>query len=237
MCTVSIAAEPNGNYCVVFNRDEQRYRAQGIPPQVHDGKRCRYVAPLDAESGGTWFAVNTHGLMLCLLNYYPDSKPHPKTISRGTLIPQLMDCTNVEAVDEQIRKTPLLPFRAFTLIGIDPSLSGGVWEWHENRLSTTPLALPFMHTSSSWKPEAVRSDRKARWLRAIQTDTRVSELFSRFQAIHRGELEAPSDPAYGIWMERPETRTVSILSLEHREGVSRMTYATPEGTPHAVTLC
>ena len=89
MCTASWLDRPEG-FELFFNRDERRTRARSLPPRVvtaPDG--TRYLAPIDAESGGTWIAVNEHGLAVCLLNRYPEVLAPATPRSRGHLVTHL----------------------------------------------------------------------------------------------------------------------------------------------------
>ncbi len=74
MCTVSWLLHDAG-YEVFFNRDEQKGRAIANPPAVFDREGTRYMMPVDPDGGGTWIAMNQHGLSLCLLNYYQGDIP------------------------------------------------------------------------------------------------------------------------------------------------------------------
>ena len=67
MCTVSWLRQSNG-YQLFCNRDEKRTRRPSSGPQllVRDG--VRFLAPIDADFGGTWIAVNEFGLSLVLVN-------------------------------------------------------------------------------------------------------------------------------------------------------------------------
>src|SRR6266849_6073651 len=67
MCTVSWIHE-DGGYQLFCNRDEKLTRQPASDPQVlyHDG--VRFLAPIDADSGGTWLATNEFAVTVCLLN-------------------------------------------------------------------------------------------------------------------------------------------------------------------------
>ncbi len=69
MCTVSWRAARDG-YDLFFNRDELHTRAPELPPALSERDGVRFLAPRDGDHGGTWLAVNEHGLTVCLLNDY-----------------------------------------------------------------------------------------------------------------------------------------------------------------------
>lgn len=70
MCTVTWLADPAGGYALWFNRDERRTRPPGLPPAAAAAGDMPYLAPIDAEAGGTWLAVNAAGVTVGLLNHY-----------------------------------------------------------------------------------------------------------------------------------------------------------------------
>jgi hypothetical protein len=53
MCTVSWWREPD-SYTVFFNRDELKTRSRALPPTIQQQNGVRYIAPTDADGGGTW---------------------------------------------------------------------------------------------------------------------------------------------------------------------------------------
>src|SRR5262245_8061057 len=62
-------------YALRFNRDERRTRGPGLPPGMMEGDGVRFLAPTDADAGGTWIGVNQFGLTVGLLNRYHEA-PH-----------------------------------------------------------------------------------------------------------------------------------------------------------------
>ena len=61
MCTVSWLHEPGG-YHLLCNRDEKRTRGAALGPRIQKSAGVRFVAPADADFGGTWIAVNEFGV-------------------------------------------------------------------------------------------------------------------------------------------------------------------------------
>ena len=67
MCTVTWIYEPGG-YHLLCNRDEKKDRAPALAPRIHQRGWVRFIAPVDAQFGGSWIAVNEFGVSVCLLN-------------------------------------------------------------------------------------------------------------------------------------------------------------------------
>ena len=72
MCTVTWVHSQAG-YELFFNRDERTGRGPESPACEAETNGVRWLAPRDSDAGGTWLAVNEHGLTLGLLNGYADS--------------------------------------------------------------------------------------------------------------------------------------------------------------------
>src|SRR5689334_3842624 len=67
MCTVTWVRRKRG-YDLLCNRDEKRTRKKAVPPRPAVLGGVQYLAPIDADHGGTWIATNEFGLSACLLN-------------------------------------------------------------------------------------------------------------------------------------------------------------------------
>src|SRR5215510_948633 len=115
MFTVSWLCQPGG-YHLLCNRDEKRTRGVASPPRVAERGGMRYIAPADADFGGTWIAVNEYGVALCLLN----GRSLPADHSRGLVIPELIRARSVDDCEFLFRHLHLEPFAPFTLLMIEP---------------------------------------------------------------------------------------------------------------------
>ena len=89
-----------------------------VPPPLRS-----FLAPLDGDFGGTWIAVSEHGISFGLLNRYQDAPvavpEEPR--SRGLLIPELIDATDLMSVAGRLESIDRSRYRPFTLIAIAPS--------------------------------------------------------------------------------------------------------------------
>src|SRR5258708_8867042 len=68
MCTISFVPNAQG-FSLAMNRDELLTRVAGLAPAVFESKGSRKIYPRE-PSGGTWIAVNEHGLCLTLFNLH-----------------------------------------------------------------------------------------------------------------------------------------------------------------------
>jgi uncharacterized protein with NRDE domain len=104
MCLLAIffRALPDAALCVGANREEF-YARSGEPPQILDGP-LRAAAGRDPQAGGTWFGVNSRGVVVAVTNRaYPPAPPGAR--SRGLLTRDLLGCANArEAVDLAVRE-------------------------------------------------------------------------------------------------------------------------------------
>jgi uncharacterized protein with NRDE domain len=67
MCTVSFVSTPEA-VIITSNRDEKLIRPAAIPPAFHTYNDKSLVYPKDSKAGGTWFAADSNGTILVLLN-------------------------------------------------------------------------------------------------------------------------------------------------------------------------
>src|SRR5262245_1155365 len=121
MCTVTLVPVAGGVRMAV-NRDESPLRAEALPPRVVTVGEHKALMPIDPVSGGTWVAVTDAGIAITLLNAYPKPRdpnaPTPR-VSRGTIIPRLIDAENLD--DAFFRTSDLKSddYAAFRLVMAD----------------------------------------------------------------------------------------------------------------------
>ena len=196
---------------VVMNRDEQRTRPACLPPRTHrlpDGVTGLW--PTDTQAGGTWIAGSSRGLVLGLLNIYPDPghgpAPIPASCSRGTIIPALIGLPNALAAVEALSDMNLSGFAGFRLVAVDLL---GVFEcrWDAGlTVVRSPLAA-LCFSSHGWG------------------DGRAKGRLELFERLSRGHSMRPHDqdlfhhhqwpehPGLSVLMSRDDARTVSITGV------------------------
>jgi hypothetical protein len=203
MCTVSWIHHAEG-YHLLCNRDEQRTRGIAAAPAMFGRAGTRFIAPTDVDYGGTWIAVNEHGLGLCLLNAGRRERAGQGR-SRGFVIPELIRVRSAGECAFTLGQFDLAPFAPFTLLMLEPGGQATIAAWDGRTLATERNAdrrAPLV--SSSFDPEGVRRSRIREYLR--QTTGDAASLY-RFHTNHgAGGAGNP----YSTCMHRPDAETVSF---------------------------
>jgi len=214
MCTVTWLRNSDG-YDLLFNRDELNSRKPAQPPIMSIKSGTEFISPIDGDHGGTWIGINQFGLSLCLLNGYEVEATKQKSshVSRGFIIPDLMNCSLTREVAQRLSGLNLRLFRPFKLLAIDLKGQTGICEWDGDRFCDTGNTESLMLlSSSSFESERVIAGRRE----AFQSSTNAKdpELESLF-FFHRSHL--PTRSAYSVCMHRPDAATVSFswISVKH----------------------
>ncbi|OYR45793.1 NRDE family protein [Halorubrum sp. Eb13] len=103
MCTLALAWRVFGDAptALAANRDEALDRA-AEPPAVRDpagDDGVRYVAPRDAEAGGTWIGLSESGVAVAVTNRWLDADRDGDR-SRGLLV---RDCLEADSAETAVR--------------------------------------------------------------------------------------------------------------------------------------
>jgi len=209
MCTVTWVHGECG-YSLFFNRDELRVRPPEHPPKRWNSRGVAVLAPLDDGGGGTWIAVNEHGLTAALLNYYTKEMKAPdRPRSRGE-IPLLAagrKCV-VDAIGWATGSS-LTRFQPFHLVLVDVGGHSALLTWDGNKLSVSrDISLPV--TTSSFCPEAVVRARKEQFLAMTPAGSIVSP--ENLEAFHRSRN--PAGGAWSVWMNRADACTRSLIRVD-----------------------
>lgn len=242
MCTVTWTASQDG-YHLFMNRDELSTRGRAYPPAIHKAGSVRYLAPTDRDAGGTWIAVNEHGLTVCLLNHYPtaagtaDDQPAADGTgrgpasgfdtdpgrapddyrSRGQLVRELIVATNVEEVTALLFDADLRLYRPFTLIAMSDETVPHLhrWDGYGTPETVDPPIAPV--SSSSFDKEAVLRARREAYARLVADDPTPARL----EAYHRSHL--PLRGPYSVCTHRQNggSRSLTVVAVGSREAVMR----------------
>jgi len=229
MCTLSWVFE-HQDYRVYFNRDESRERQTAIPPRVHKKQMgVEFIAPIDAEAGGSWIAVNQYGLSVCLLNYYQGSEPvdSASKLTRGAIVISLIGSMNFDELEQRLNKLELTVFAGFTLVVFQKGAVKG-WQWDGDTLQAIAPTPPLI--SSLLHKDVVLAKRKHYFERLPDLHPKTLEAFhsSHFENEVRqesGELLAECS----VCMHRDNAQTVSLSVIEVNSECVSMTYT--QGSP------
>ena len=117
MCTIALAFRLLENTPVAIGANrEEHYDRPAAPPAILES-RPRVVAPRDLAAGGTWIAINEHGLLVAITN-----RPGGPTgeRSRGLLVRDLADTRTVARAIARTRvELDRADYAGFTLLLAD----------------------------------------------------------------------------------------------------------------------
>lgn len=244
---------------LITNRDELRVRPEALPPAWFAPSHApspadaparrtdapasarRAVYPVDPVGGGTWVAATTGGLALCLLNANPPGWSTPSDparaglISRGAIIPGLLDAPTARDAASRVPALALNRFAPFTLLAADlslrpasatatnpphrthadhPAAASRVWRavWDGRSILVDELGVAPVCVASSGLGDHLVTPRLPLFdsiVRAAEPGPSQAEAQDRF---HRHRW--PGRPEISVLMSRREARTVSITTVE-----------------------
>jgi hypothetical protein len=229
MCTVTLRLQ-NGGLLLTINRDEANDRGAEEAPRAYTDHAVgiTFAAPIDTQAGGTWVAVNDHGVVGCLLNGYVlgDFQGLETALvkpSRGLIVPKALMGGSLAGVYQWL-DTVFDPssYPSFSAIFADPT-GGRLYSWRRGaNLTHTPLNFDggwFQLSSSGWNIDdvlAYRAKAFAEWRQA------GASFAGALPAYHLDVK--PGDEELAPRTTRPWSHTQSITQVE----------AQPQPKPHAV---
>jgi hypothetical protein len=222
MCTVTWLQQQAG-YQLFCNRDEKRSRGVALQPEVHLRDGVRYIAPVDADHGGSWISVNEFGVSVCLLNGdHPTLGLHaPERRSRGHIVTLLATATRTSDALATLRRQDLRAYDPFVLLLLAPDRPQVIARWNGVLLRLDPRAgeQNFL-TSSSYDAAGVRRSRAAEFTQHRNRDTDPAEVMRAFHACH-----GAGESAYSTCMHRPDAETVSFSEVHVAPGKITFLYS------------
>lgn len=219
MCTVTWAHSDAG-YALFFNRDEFRSRPAEHPPKRWNTKGVAALAPLDDGGGGTWLAVNEHGLTAGLLNHYAlesKSPDHPR--SRGGIPLIAASHASVKDALAWVSSTGLQKFKPFHLILVDSAGNSALATWDGSGLEVNIDIRPPV-TTSSFRPEEVAAARHAQFCEFFPAGRQVTA--DVLEAFHRSSN--PRGGEFSVWMNRSDGCTRSMIRVDVGQAQVAMRY-------------
>ena len=222
MCTLTIFH--GKKRCVVtMNRDELRTRRESGQIHSRSGGQDRLFYPVDVNSGGTWFGINSQGAIMALLNRY---QGHDKTNapSRGIIIPAALQQGGFSAISTWLGKFDARPFNTFDLFLVGKRRARRyTWDGRDWGSQDLEFKHWYMFTSSYIQAEEVVAFRQNffnAWSgemgkKLIGTD----EILRGFHLIQIDGMETQS-----VLMERERSHTKSIIQADIQEGQLTLKY-------------
>ncbi|HUN41877.1 MAG TPA: NRDE family protein [Acetobacteraceae bacterium] len=164
MCTVVVLIRPGHVWPLVLaaNRDERLDRAWD-PPSAWWPDRPGVVGGRDRTAGGTWMAVNRHGVVAAVLNRQGSLGPAPGKRSRGELPLIALAAPTAATAANAIATRDAGQWRSFNLVLADPSGAMFVRGLGQGRPQVHRLT-PGLHMVTAHDPDDPDSSRVARHL-------------------------------------------------------------------------
>lgn len=219
MCTVTWSATSDG-YLLFFNRDERRSRVEALPPRLESSGGSSWLAPRDAEAGGTWVAVNDRGLTVGLLNLYQAEAALPSRegkTSRGLLVRSLASSPDLEAAAAGLLAHDLTLFMPFTLVVASPTGEVRRFDWDGREAGEWRPASPPIVSSGHDVVGATAA--RQRLFAGLGDKPDFADLLA-FHGSHE-----PAKGAYSPCMHRADAKTVSLTAVRVSRGAVEMAYA------------
>lgn len=209
MCTVSWLCQDD-RYELFCNRDERKTRPVARGPEVTQSGQVRFIAPHD-YAGGSWIAVNQHGVSLCLLNGpgLPSEKLDGPTKSRGHIV---MECATARCVAEacdRVREASLFDFPPFRLVLLERGRFPTVVTWNGMSTFIAP-GCGVLLASSSVDDAGAQRAREREFYRLTRSSFGPSA--EAHLAFHRSHGARAS--AYTPCMHRSDAETVSFTRIQ-----------------------
>jgi hypothetical protein len=163
MCTLSFIPINTNSFIITSNRDENVNRKSALPPAEYNINANTVVYPKDGEAGGTWIAVSSNNITLCLLNgaFNRHERVLPYKHSRGLIILHYLNYQNLTDFITHYDFTNIEPF---TLVIVEHKSQLQVTElrWDGTILHKKEIDAqqPQIWSSASLYTEEIRENRK-----------------------------------------------------------------------------
>ena len=220
MCTVTFIARKNG-YCLGMNRDEKLTRPIALPPRKATVDARTVLAPSE-PGGGTWIALNVHGVTLTLINWYSiTAQVGGRAVSRGKIINSISTVSSADFADAGLAVLPLDRICPFRLIGVFPMTGELVeWRWNLKQLDRKTHRWKTRQWISSGFNEAAAQRVRGGTFRLAQKQDSAGSL-DWLRRLHRSHL--PEVGPCSICMHRADAATVSYteISVSSLDGTMR----------------
>src|SRR5712692_7653323 len=184
MCTLVILRRPEHPWPVIIaaNRDEMVERAWRAPAR-HWPDRPDAVGGLDVLAGGSWLAVNEHGVAAGILNRVNSLGPAPGRRSRGELVLEAVDHADARIAASALGALEPASYRPFNLIVADDR--DAFWLRHADPTGVIPITVRPLPAGLSMITSGDLNDMRS---------PRIRDYLPRFSAA------PPPDPERGDWI-------------------------------------
>lgn len=206
MCTVSFVCS-NDKIIITSNRDEKVIRPSATPPKSYTINGKQVLFPKDPKAGGTWFAVDTDGTVLVLLNGADEKHkvqlPYRK--SRGLIVLDIISSVSPKLFWDELDLDNIEPF---TLVLFQ---KGQLFQlrWNGNQKTTVSLDTHKNHiwSSSTLYPKEIRAKRSDWFYTFLDVNPEISET----EMLHFHRYTEEKNQENGLVINRnEEMKTLSI---------------------------
>jgi uncharacterized protein with NRDE domain len=206
MCTVSFVCS-NDKIIITSNRDEKVIRPSATPPKSYTINGKQVLFPKDPKAGGTWFAVDTDGTVLVLLNGADEKHkvqlPYRK--SRGLIVLDIISSGSPKLFWDELDLDNIEPF---TLVLFQ---EGQLFQlrWNGNQKTTVSLDTHKNHiwSSSTLYPKEIRAKRSDWFYTFLDVNPEISET----EMLHFHRYTEEKNQENGLVINRnEEMKTLSI---------------------------
>lgn len=197
MCTVTFIPMDKGPSFASL-RDESPMRPAAVLPIVYNDGGTKYIAPSDAQGGGTWVGLNAYGNVIILLNGAFEKhlrQPHYR-LSRGLIVKALL-AHSMPVIEWNLMD--LIDIEPFTLVvWTDNNLFQLVWDGfdkHRIRLDANQAHIWSSATLYDASAKLHRNDLFQNWMAEKPQIDRgaMFEFFSKFEDDHNGYIMNRND--------------------------------------------
>jgi hypothetical protein len=222
MCTVTFIPRNNG-FLLGANRDEQWERGRAsTPPRLYSVGDTHVISPRDVH-GGTWIAVNEHGLAFALLNRNHTGMSYSKQRSRGEVIRALLAAPSLAHARSLLQPASMRGMLPFTLLAFsapERACLEQIWDGRELH-DRSPAWHAHHWFSSGLSDERAETERSRIALEAARDpDHGSNDWLRRFHRSH-----GPGPGPFSVCVHREDAGTVSYTEILVAGGTVSMAYA------------
>jgi len=226
MCTVTFIPR-SGGFLLGANRDELWERGRrSTGPKLFSVGDTHVISPRDVH-GGTWIAVNDHGLAFALLNRNHLDVPYSKQRSRGEVITALLPAKTSHEVDSLLLPTSVRGMLPFTLLSFSADESRSleiIWDGQTFK-KRDPGWRPRHWFSSGLSDEMAESERSRIAIEAVRDQDHGTPAWMR--RFHRAHGRGPGP--FSVCVHRDDAGTVSYTEVSVSPTVITMSHVS--GSP------
>ena len=217
MCTMTWLFQGDG-YELFFNRDEAHTRQTAWPPEIRVADGVSYIAPIDADAGGTWMGVNQFGVTVCLLNGSGYEDPdRTDNVSRGFLVMRVMDCWDRVSIFRRLGEMDLTIYRPFTVAVLERGRQPATWAWFGKGTPRMDECVSCPLISSSFRLSEVARCRQQLF------DGLRDKTVESLADFHRSHL--PEAGPFSVCMHRQDAHSVSLSRVSLSDDQIAFRYA------------